>query len=148
MRILTQIDTIPLSWAIHSLSGIASPANAAYSRAELEHQLKSSGSKVLFTCLPLLSLAIEAAAISGIPKNRIYLLALPKEATGDLSSPPEFKTVDQLIQDGERLPPLEKLQWQKGDGARKTAYLCYSSGTSGLPVHISSNNNATSANPA
>ena len=114
-----------------------SPANAAYSRAELEHQLKSSGSKVLFTCLPLLPLAIEAAGNSGIPKNRIYLFALPKEATGGLSSPPEYKTVDQLIRDGEKLPQLEKLQWKRGDGARKTAFLCYSSGTSGLPVCIS-----------
>ena len=138
----TQIDTIPLSWALHSLSGIASPANASYSRAELEHQLKSSGSKALFTCLPLLPLAIQAAANSGIPKNRIYLLALPKEATGGLSSPPEYKTVDQLVQDGGKLPQLEKLQWQKGDGARKTAFLCYSSGTSGLPVCTSPYNNA------
>ena len=119
------------------MSGISSPANAAYSRAELEYQLKSSGSKALFTCLPLLPIALEAAAISGIPKNRVYLLALPKEATGGLAPPPESKTVDQLIQDGEMLPPLEKLQWQKGDGARKTAFLCYSSGTSGLPVCIS-----------
>lgn len=130
------IDTLTLSWAVHSLSGIVSPANAAYSRAELEHQLKSSGSKALFTCLPLLPLAVEAAANSGIPKNRIYLLALPKEATGGQSSPPEFKTVDQLIQDGRKLPLLERFQWQKGDGARKTAFLCYSSGTSGLPKGV------------
>lgn len=130
------IDNIPLAWAVHSLSGIASPANAAYSRAELEHQLKSSGSKALFTCLPLLPLAIEAAANSGIPKNRIYLLALPQEATGGLASRPDFKTVDQLIHDGGTLPPLERLQWQKGDGARKTAFLCYSSGTSGLPKGV------------
>ena len=119
-----------------------SPANAAYSRAELEHQLKTSGSKALFTCLPLLPLAIEAATNSGIPKNRIYLLALPKDITGGLSSPPGFKTVDQLIQDGGKLPPLEKFKWQKGDGARKTAFLCYSSGTSGLPVCIFPSNNA------
>ena len=111
-----------------------SPANAAYSRAELEYQLKSSGSKALFTCLPLLPIAVEAAANSGISRNRVYLLALPKEATGGLSSPPEFQTVDQLIEKGEKLPQLEKLQWKKGAGSDKTAYLCYSSGTSGLPV--------------
>lgn len=140
-----QIDNIPLAWAVQSLSGIASPANAAYSRAELEHQLKSSGSKALFTCLPLLPLAIEAAANSGIPKNRIYLLALPQEATGGLPSGQDFKTVDQLIHEGGELPPLERLQWQKGDGARKTAFLCYSSGTSGLPVCISPYRNATPA---
>jgi ribosome assembly protein SQT1 len=38
-----------LAYAIHRLDGIASPANAAYSAAELEFQLKSSGAKALFT---------------------------------------------------------------------------------------------------
>lgn len=134
-----------MSWAVHSLSGIVSPANAAYSSAELEHQLKSSGSKALFTCLPLLPLAIQAASNSGIPKSRIYLLALPEQATGGLPTPKEYKTVDQLIQDGGRFPPLEKLQWQAGDGARKTAFLCYSSGTSGLPVYTTLEDNVIPA---
>ena len=84
--------------------------------------------------MPLLSLALEAAAESGIPRNRVYLLELPKEATGGLSPPSDIKTVDQLIEDGAKLPPLEKLKWKKGQGARQTAFLCYSSGTSGLPV--------------
>ncbi len=64
----------------------------------------------------------------------MYILALPKEATGGLPSPPEFKTVDQLIEDGSNIHSLEKLKWEKGQGARQTAFLCYSSGTSGLPV--------------
>jgi acyl-CoA synthetase (AMP-forming)/AMP-acid ligase II len=38
-----------LAYATHRLSGVASPANAAYSAAELEFQLKNSGSKALFT---------------------------------------------------------------------------------------------------
>jgi len=116
------------------LSGISSPANAAYSEAELVFQLKSSGSKALFTCLPLLPIAIEAAKKSGIPRRHIYILALPKEATGGLPAPSDVRTVDQLIEDGSNLPSLEKLKWEKGQGARQTAFLCYSSGTSGLPV--------------
>lgn len=131
-----KIDTLTLSWAVHSLSGISSPANAAYSEDELVHQLKSSGSRAVFTCLPLLPLAIKAAAKSGIPKNRIYLLAMPKEATGGLPTPRDFKTVGQLVTDGANLPPLEKLRWGKGQGAKQTAFLCYSSGTSGLPVCV------------
>ena len=51
--------------------------------------------------------------------------------------PTEFKTVDQLIELGDSLPPLEELRWAKGQGARQTALLCYSSGTSGLPVSAS-----------
>jgi acyl-CoA synthetase (AMP-forming)/AMP-acid ligase II len=112
---------------------VSSPANAAYSADELSHQLKSSGSTVLFTCLPLLSVALEAAANSGIPKNRIYLIELPKAFTGQ-SAPKEYKTLEQLIQDGKKRGPLESLRWTKGQGKRQTAFLCYSSGTSGLPV--------------
>ena len=123
-----------LSWAIHRLSGILSPANAAYSADELAHQLRSSGSKALFTCLPQLPVALDAASKSGIPKNRIYLFSVPKELTGGKDNPPEYKTLDQLIEDGKNLPELEDLRWTEGQGARQTAFLCYSSGTSGLPV--------------
>ena len=119
---------------MHSLSGISSPANAAYSEAELVFQLKSSGSKALFTCLPLLSIAQVAAKKAGIPEQNIYLLALPTEAMVGLVSPSKIKTVDQMISEGKNLPPIEKLRWEKGQGARQTAFLCYSSGTSGLPV--------------
>jgi acyl-CoA synthetase (AMP-forming)/AMP-acid ligase II len=38
-----------LAYATHRLSGVASPANAAYSAVELAFQLKNSGAKVLFT---------------------------------------------------------------------------------------------------
>jgi acyl-CoA synthetase (AMP-forming)/AMP-acid ligase II len=57
---------------------------------------------------------------------------MPKQFSGDKQVP--FKTVGQLIEAGEKLPKLEELKWEKGQGARQTAYLCYSSGTSGLPV--------------
>jgi ribosome assembly protein SQT1 len=46
---ITQVDSMTLAYAVHRLSGIATPANAAYSAPELEFQLKSSGAKALFT---------------------------------------------------------------------------------------------------
>jgi long-subunit acyl-CoA synthetase (AMP-forming) len=120
------------------LSGICSPANAAYSVEELVYQLKTSKPKAMFTCVPLLPIALEAAAQTGIPKNRIYMLELPKQATGGEETPKEYMTVDQLIELGKEQPKLEELKWEKGQGARQTAFLCYSSGTSGLPVGSSS----------
>lgn len=110
------------------------PANAAYSSAELEYQLKSSRARALFTCLPLVRTAIEAASKCGIEKNHIYILSLPKEICGDQGLAKDYKTVDQLIQDGQSLPKLADLKWEKGQGTKQTAFLCYSSGTSGLPV--------------
>ncbi|KAF2085447.1 acetyl-CoA synthetase-like protein [Saccharata proteae CBS 121410] len=130
------IDTLTLAWATHRLGGLQTPANAAYSAPEIEFQLKDSGAKCLFTCVTLLDTALEAAQKAGIPKNRIYFLDLPKEATGGKSVPSEFKTVDQLIQEGSNLPRLDPLRWKAGDGAKKTAFLCYSSGTSGLPKGV------------
>ena len=104
-------------------------ANVAYSVEELEHQLESSRAKVLFTCAAVLENALKAAKTAGIPEDRIFVLEL---AEGP--NPPSFKTVDDLIDLGRTLPELEPLRWCKGQGARQAAFLCYSSGTSGLPV--------------
>jgi len=121
-----------LNWAIHRLNGISSPANAAYSADELYHQLTNSGSKALFTVLPLLQVALEAAEKAKIPKNRIYICETP----GDTKYPKEFKTLSQLLKEGRSLPAADPVKWSKGQGARQTAFLCYSSGTSGLPKGV------------
>jgi acyl-CoA synthetase (AMP-forming)/AMP-acid ligase II len=129
---LSQIDTLTLAWATHRIGGIQTPANAAYTVQELEHQLRDSGARCLFTCLPLLDLALQAAKTVGIPESRIYLLEVPESVAGKKRD--GYKTLDQIIDEGRKLPRLEELNWSKGDGARKTSFLCYSSGTSGLPV--------------
>jgi acyl-coenzyme A synthetase/AMP-(fatty) acid ligase len=125
-----------LAWATHRIGGIQSPANAQYSAAEVAYQLKDSNSKCIFTCLPLLQTTLEAAEKAGIPRNRIYLIEMPKALTGDVPNP-GFVTLNQLVERGKNLPELEPLKWSKGEGARRTAFLCYSSGTSGLPVRSS-----------
>jgi acyl-CoA synthetase (AMP-forming)/AMP-acid ligase II len=131
-----QLDTLTLAWASHRLGGIQSPANAVYSAEELEYQLKNSGAKALFTCVPLLETARKAAKGCGISENRIYLLDLPDQLTGGKGGPSGMKTVDDLIREGKALDRLEPLNWASGDGAKKAAFLCYSSGTSGLPKGV------------
>lgn len=115
--------------SIHRLSGICTPANVAYSPDELAHQLKSSGATVLFTCAPVLEVALKAAKAVGIPEDKIFLLEVPGAAQAG-----SFKTVDDLVELGRSSPEVDSLVWNKGQGARQPAFLCYSSGTSGLPV--------------
>lgn len=79
--------------------------------------------------MPLLDTAVKAAKAAGIPDDRIFLLPVP-----GVSKRTPFLTIEDLIAEGAKLPDLEPLKWIKGQSARQVAYLCYSSGTSGLPV--------------
>lgn len=97
--------------------------------------MKTSGAQCIFTCIPLLETTLKAAKEVGIPKERIYLLELPKELIGNASAP-GYKTVSDFVEEGKKLPPLEPLKWGKGEGERRTAFLCYSSGTSGFPKGV------------
>lgn len=138
---LKQIDYMSVLLAIHRVNGIATPANVAYSAEELEHQLKSSGAKALFTCVPVLGTALKAAKAAGIPEDKIFLMDLPQSP-----QKPGFKTVDDLVELAQSVPDLEPVVWCAGQGARQPAYLCYSSGTSGLPVRLASPAAAIHAN--
>ncbi|KAF4555244.1 AMP-binding enzyme-like protein 3 [Elsinoe fawcettii] len=126
---LNSIDYMTVAYGTHRLSGIVSPANAVYSVDELAHQLQSSASKALFTCGPLLSISVMAATKTGIPSNRIFLLELPNTNT-----PSGFLTLDDLLLEGRNIPVVPTLRFKPQQGAQQTAFLCYSSGTSGLPV--------------
>ena len=84
--------------------------------------------------MPSLPVALEAAANAGIPRNRVYIIDLPAGFTGGAKTPAGFKTLEQFITEGQNLPAIEKLKWVPGQGKKQTAFLCYSSGTSGLPV--------------
>jgi len=115
--------------SVHKLNGISSLANVAYSAAELEHQLRTSGTKVLFTCAAVLETALKAAKAVGITEDKVFIMDLPGQ-----TNPGSFRTVDDLVAQGRSLPEIEPLRWPKGQGERQVAFLCYSSGTSGLPV--------------
>ncbi|KAF4998921.1 hypothetical protein FGRMN_2852 [Fusarium graminum] len=130
---LNTIDFVTAIYGVHRLSGIVTPANAAYSADELTHQLKASGAKCLITCTPLLETALEASRQVGIPDENVFLFDIPRaEPTSGFT----HASVEDLILEGSKLADLDQLEWVQGQGARQTAFLCFSSGTSGLPKAV------------
>ncbi|EPE02747.1 4-coumarate- ligase 1 [Ophiostoma piceae UAMH 11346] len=134
---LNAVDYLTAMYAIHRLDGIVTPANAAYSAIEFQHQLSSSGAQVVFTCAVLLETTLTATRALKIPDEKVFLIDVPLPAAASTSANPDnHLTVDQLIAEGSKLPALNPVQWAKGQGARQPAFLCYSSGTSGLPKAV------------
>ncbi|KAF5019121.1 hypothetical protein F66182_8890 [Fusarium sp. NRRL 66182] len=122
------VDYMLLIHAIHRLSAVATPASAACTVSELQHQLNITKVKAIFTFPPLLNVAQEAAKRSGISRDRIYILNVP-----GFDSSAGHETLEQLVATGRSLPPVKAPKWSRGQGIRQPAFISMSSGTSGLP---------------
>jgi long-subunit acyl-CoA synthetase (AMP-forming) len=123
-----------LTWAIQRLNGVCTPASASSTAEDLEHQLRDSQAKAVFTCEPLLPIALKAAAAVGIPESHVYLIDLPGQTRTSTDPSSGRKSLQDLVIEGREEPALDALSWEPGQGARQVAFLCYSSGTSGRPV--------------
>ncbi|KAM5378584.1 hypothetical protein ACJZ2D_004383 [Fusarium nematophilum] len=111
-----QIDYIPLTHAVHRLSGIVAPANPASTALELGLELRSSGSVALFACVPLLQITLAAAKARGTPNDRIFILPMHSEERDH-----GLTTIYDLIEEGKKMPDLKPLPWPKGQGERQVA---------------------------
>ncbi|KZL65715.1 phenylacetyl-CoA ligase [Colletotrichum tofieldiae] len=127
-----QINTLTDSWATHRLSGVSCPTSSSCSQLELTNLIKAVNYKALFTCTPLLDQTLDAAAAVGIPSRHVYLLDLPPQLDRDTPVLLSTKSVDRLIKEAHSMTPIPLLRWSKGQGARQEAFICASSGTSGL----------------
>ena len=127
------IDYIPVVLAVHKLGGIVTTVNAAYTPSQLQLQLTHARAKVLFTCSELLGNAENACDSIRLPRERIFIL--PTGSDGSPLPPTEnsYRSINELVTHGLSLAALKSFQLSSGEGARRTAVLAYSSGTSGLP---------------
>ncbi|KUL82519.1 hypothetical protein ZTR_10640 [Talaromyces verruculosus] len=124
-----------INTVVHRLGGVVTPASYQVSASELTAQLKGSRASSIFTCPSLIETALKAATAASIPRHRVYLLEPPAALSAGITST-EFKSTSQLARLGANRPKVKPLKWIKGQGKRQIAFLCYSSGTSGLPKGV------------
>ncbi|GAA5141082.1 AMP-binding protein [Pseudonocardia adelaidensis] len=106
---------------ILSAGAAVSPVNALYTQADLAHQLRDAGARILFCSPAGLDRARAAAAEPGVPITEIVVLGEPAAGRGPVR---ETRLAD-LLASHDPAPPVAV------DG-QDLAALPYSSGTTGL----------------
>ncbi|KAG6816577.1 hypothetical protein H0H87_004877 [Tephrocybe sp. NHM501043] len=136
-----------LSWPVALFGSVAAGlkctlANSAYTPKELAFQYQDSGATLIFTSEEGIPTVLAMFALINLPpadaRKRIIVMETGLEWAG---GPPTLRTVAakglrtlrELIDAGKALQSEQRFD---GKDASETAYLCYSSGTTGKPKGV------------
>jgi acyl-CoA synthetase (AMP-forming)/AMP-acid ligase II len=112
--------------------GIATTANPTYQVSELAYQLINSNAKLLISWPDQKDIAFKAAKEANIPDSRIYFFSSNEKIDG-------LNYVSDFIEHGKRLVASTSFEvFSEQDCQTKTAYMCYSSGTTGRSKGVES----------
>ncbi|KAJ8658373.1 hypothetical protein O0I10_006058 [Lichtheimia ornata] len=118
-----QYDHCVLYYSLLAAKCTISPGNPDYTEDEFQHQISTSGAKALVTIPALLPVLERVCAKNNIPKERIFVF-------GDSSS--GYKSFYDLgINQPHVGHPIHGL-----NGKDDLAFICFSSGTTGLPKGV------------
>lgn len=91
------------------------------------HQVKIARPTLMFAHPDNVSTALDTISISGLSQSRLILIEGPSAVNGTLP------TVESLLREHENFPPYDERRFKAGEARTTIAFLCFSSGTTGLP---------------
>jgi len=131
------VDYLTYCWATHRLRGTCLLLHASTSPAENAKHMKHSHCNILIVSPALIESGRAVAAAVGEADVRLYLteqVPTGAQANGHVNGDGSLKTIDELLNLGKTLDPLPALNWSPEEAQSSIAYLCATSGTSGIQV--------------
>ncbi|KAF3015945.1 nrps [Neopestalotiopsis sp. 37M] len=119
------VEYLTCCWAIHRIGATCLLLHGSTSAQENAKHLKDSNCSVLITSPLLLQSGQAAMAAAGVSDAQIYL-------NGATGVDGQLKTVEELLASGSSLDRLPALNWGSEEVRNTIAYLCPTSGTSGI----------------
>ncbi|KAH9948170.1 phenylacetyl-CoA ligase [Amylocystis lapponica] len=138
------IDYPVIIWAVHMLGGIVTAADPSFSTAEeLGFSLKTTAASFLVIHPDFMDSGLSSARDAHITMDRIVIFD-PTDSTRPSGS---FPVLGNLISDGSKLKPQYlDTRLSPGEARSRTAFLSFSSGTSGIPKATAISHYAVIAN--
>jgi 4-coumarate--CoA ligase len=117
-------------WAILRLGGTVALISPTLTQEELVTQLRIANPSIIIAHADSLKGTLEAADVLGLDKSQIAVL------DGETASP--YPSIQDLIEHGSSLADIVEIKLRPGEAKTKIAFLCFSSGTTGVPkvLHI------------
>jgi long-subunit acyl-CoA synthetase (AMP-forming) len=126
-----------LSWAIHRIGGACLMLQPTSSAEEIAGHLARAPPFAMVVSQDLLPLGQEALGRSSLSAELpFYRLTVPDHtaAVEPNQDSAAISTLDDLVLAAQGLSPVEKTPLAPGEAARRVAYYCTTSGTSGFQV--------------
>jgi 4-coumarate--CoA ligase len=126
------IDTPAITFGTLWAGGVVSPANPAYTVAELARQLKDSEARLVATQIELVGHVKAACEMAGLPEDCVILLGNGSDPQGRTKHWTNVRNIS----------GAQRVRRAKINPMTDVAFLVYSSGTTGTPkgVKLSHNN--------
>ncbi|KAI0827049.1 phenylacetyl-CoA ligase [Trametes gibbosa] len=115
-------------WALHLLGVVIAAHSPALTVEELQHQLHIAQPVLLIAHAENVPVALKASKQAHVAQGRIALLDGPEDSP--------YTSIRHLIANSSVHAPAHEYRLQPGEAKTRVAFMCFSSGTTGVPKAV------------